>query len=134
MDIATTKPESMTLETSAFKSIADITVKYNRSVREVVLDLRQLPAIKIDAVARLWNPNLNFVYKDFNGCLSLLVNVLFNRYDSDILQAVNAVFVRGDYEVVMVVDPSKCDIPSMLIQDMGDFLKDEAGIACNWGR
>jgi hypothetical protein len=132
MNATTGKPESMTIETSRTKHYADITVNYRAKSDHITIDLRQMPVIKIDAIARLYNPNLDFVYMDFRGSIVLLTNVLFNRYNNEERQYVLDVYVQNEYEIVLKLDRTQMTVPVILIRDLKELFKDEAGIVASW--
>lgn len=132
MNIAVQKPESMTIETSRIMSFCDITAEFAfRGEPRMMLDLRLLPMIKIDAIARLYNDKMTSTYVNYATAQRLFSSALFHRYNNTNVKdelVVNAVYPTDMYYVVLDWQLSPATSAMKLFLDLRDFLHKEAGI------
>jgi len=129
MNMIDSKPESMTYETSAIKSMADITFTTNSQTMEVTLDFRQIPGIKIDAISKLGKPNAETCL-DLHWGMIRFANFLMGKCTYLRDAPIEGVCFNGDdpYEMIVSLDRVNWNSPGVFALELSRYLREEAGI------
>lgn len=121
-------PSVMSIKTSCTRwSFADVTAKIDETRREVTLNFRQLPAVKIDALHRLMFHTPEQPSMDLARELRVFSEYLWMRYgQGDGSPVYTAWAPEFSYEIVVQLSSGAKPYP--FVRDLKDYFRKDAGI------